>query len=305
MNEPIKKSPPHLPLSKALLWIFVSVLLVTGTSGLALMYYQQIKEKHRQDSAFKIVAIVQTSPENEGLKTVYLAELLELSIDHPKNLYSFNTNEALERILSSPLIKEASIRKIRPGTIHVDYTMRKPIAFLGDYTNTALDREGIPFPVKPFFTPKRLPDIYLGSVDDDTENKCGLVWGEPIKGKRINLAFNILKMIQRHCCDGTASLCQIDVSRAFALSCGQRQIMVTLEERSVKTVENNPILVISTRILRLTPENYPQQLANYLQLRPYLSEQDKKNLNAGSEGSIHLKPTIIDMRLSDLAFITP
>jgi hypothetical protein len=297
--------PANLPLSKAFLWIIVSVLLVSGTSGLGLMYYQHIKERHRQDSAFKIVAIVQTSPESEGLKTVYLSELLGLSVDQPKNLYSFNANEALERVLNSPLIKEATIRKIRPGTIHIDYTMRKPIAFLGDYTNAAIDKDGIPFPVKPFFTPKKLPDIYLGSIDDNIDNSCGLVWGKQIKGKRLDLAFHILKMLQRKCCDGTSSVRQIDVSRAFALSCGQRQIVVTLEERSVKKVENKPVFVVSMRILRLTPENYPQQLANYLQLKPYLNEQDKKSLSAVTEGSIHLKPTIIDMRLSDLAFITP
>jgi hypothetical protein len=297
------KSSPHIPLPKAILWIVLSVLIVSGTSGLALLYYHHIGDKYRQDAAFRIVAIVQTTPEREGLKTVYLAELLELSIDQPKNLYSFNTKEALQKVLRSPLIKEAAIRKISPGTIHIDYTMRKPIAFLGDYSNTALDSEGVPFPVKPFFTPKKLPEIYLGLMEEEIPGDSEFAWGKPIRGKQIDLAFALLNLASLYCCDGMTSLSLIDLSRAFSLSCGQRQIVVGFEEKTVVKSEGKPVIIVSTRILRLSPDNYRQQLANYLMLRPYLEKRENGLLNGSLEGIVQAKPIIVDLRLSDLAFI--
>ena len=88
----------------------------------------------------------------------------------------------------SPLIKKASIKKIPPGTLYIEYQMRVPLAYLGDYTNTALDEEGYLFPFSPFFTPKKLPIIYLGLQQDDAQ------WGMTLKqDQRLQLAFDLLK----------------------------------------------------------------------------------------------------------------
>ena len=250
----------------------LSILLISGTSSIALFVYQHLRQKQRHDAAFTIVAVVQTSPESEGLKTVYLTELLDLSIDHPKNLYEFSITEAEQKILRSPLIKEVKVRKIRPGTIHVDYLLRKPIAFLADYTNTAIDKEGFLFPFKPFFTPKKLPEIYIGGLVDSP-------WGKQLQNAKLQLAFELLELAERTCCDASSSLVRIDLAQLDDPSAGRAQIVMIFEERNF------------THTLRLTPRNYLQELANYRTLRTYMREKQ------------NFKNSIIDLRLSNLAFI--
>lgn len=297
----------RIPLRKALLWIFFSVLIISGSCFVGLLYYQHIRDNRRHDPKYQITALIQTSQDKEGLKTVYLAELLELSIDSPMNLYAFNSKEAREKLLRSAVIKEASISKIRPGIIWVNYTLRKPIAILGDYTNTMIDVEGIPFPIKPIFTPKKLPEIYLGideSIGEEDRDDRKLKWGAPLQGKRINLAFALLNLIMRQCCSDLTHLSYIDVSKAFALSYGQRQIVVILEDRVEKEIEGQPVLCVYPRILRLGTDNYEQQLKNYLVLQSYSRQQDSQFF-CNSPGNIEkAKATIVDLRLQDLAFIT-
>lgn len=301
-------SSPHIPLKKALIAILLSVVIISGSSFLALTYSNHLKENRRNDPKNQIMAVVQTSPDHEGLKTVYLAELLELSIDAPTNLYAFNSKEALKKLLVSPVIKEAKITKISPGTIWVDYSLRKPVAILGDYSNTMIDREGVPFPIKPFFTPKRLPEIFLGRLDEEgaeeVKTEQGLVWGTAINGKRLRLAFTLLDFFNRYCCDTTTRLERIDVSKAFALSYGQRQIVLILEDSCEKKKNGTLVLCIYPRILRLDTDNYEQQLHRYLALSSYLYKKEMPPLDESREVVFHAKAMVIDLRISDLAFIS-
>lgn len=290
-------TPKKLTIKQAFLAISLSIGLISGTSFLILLYYQHVSEKHRQDFSKQIVAIIQSSPEREGLKTGYLAEILDLSIDHPSNLYDFSTFEATKKLLQQPMIKEAKVRKIHPSTIHVDYVLRKAIAYVGDYTNTAIDEEGAFFPFKPFYTPKKLPEIYFGGDEKDT----WIAWGERITGKRKELAFELLELSSQYC-DEWSSVSCIDISNAFAACEGQRQIILILEDRFLRVVDGQTILCIYPRILRLRLENYHEQLGNYCLLRTYLREQDR-NASLPGKGTVQqAKALIVDLRLSDLAF---
>jgi len=288
-----------IPLKKAILAIFFSVLLISGSSFLAFIYYQHLKGKKSRDSTYQIVAVVQTCPHPEGLKTVFLTELLELSIDNPTNLYSFNSKEAQKKLLNCPAIKEASVRKIHPGTIHVDYTLRKPIAFLADFTNTVIDDEGIPFPFKPIFTPKKLPEIYLGM-----QNSGPLQLGKILQEERMVLAIELLDFLMGCCCDELSTLCSVDVSKAFSLSFGQRQIVIVFEDRLERVIEGRHVFCIYPRILRLDPHHFHQQLSNYLVLRNHLRKLETAQLSAFTENNPYMKAIVIDLRLPELAFIS-
>jgi POTRA domain, FtsQ-type len=297
-----------IPLHTALTWIFLSVLAISGSSYLALLYYKHLRELCTRDDKYRIVAIVQTTPNKESLKTTYLAELLDLSIDHPTNLYRFHSKEAKAKLLSSPIIKEATVKKILPGTVYVDYTLREPIAFLGDYTNVVVDAEGYVFPFKPFFTPKKLPEIYLGEtlaeqVEGDSSEEKKWHWEIPLKGKKIELALSLLDFITTTCCDDVSYLCRIDVSHAYALSYGQRQIVVIMEDRMARDEGDRSVFYSYPRILRLNTENYVQQLANYLVLREYLREQEAKKPMDTTSSNIKVNAMIIDLRVPQLAFI--
>lgn len=309
MNDENKNVPSNLwPLKKALLVILSSMCVVLCAFGGVFLYFRHIQEKQRHDSAYQIVAIMQSTAGSEELKTVYFAELIGLSIDQPANLYQFKTREAKEKLLACPVIHEASVKKIFPGTVHINYLLRKPIAFLGDYTNAAIDKEGIVFPFKPFYTPKKLPEIYLGEdfseESDENEHSSEVAWGKRLRGRRIDLAFTVFEYATNHCLDETCSLRSIDVSKAFAPSCGQRQIVLVFEDSAEKVVDGNIVLSIYPRILRLSTENYRQQLANYTVLRNHLRKNESETgLSQGQGPIVNAKATVIDLRLSDLAFI--
>lgn len=303
MKDSRWQSKDKVPFNEALFWILLSTLLVSGTAAIGLLYYQYIKEKQAIDDSYRIVAIMQTVPENEGLKTVYLAELMDLSVDKPINLYRFNTKEACRKLLSSPLIKQARVKKIRPGTIYVDYALRNPIAFLIDYSNTVMDGERYLFPYKPFFTPKRLPEIYLGlPLPIDRSN--GGPWDVPLEGQQVELALSLLNYLQGKFCSDTCQVKRIDVSKAYAPSCGQRQIILTLEDQVERSINGKTTRYLFHRIVRLNTENYLQGLANYAVLQKYLLQQEISKLQPSDKAVVKQPLKILDFRLSQLAFIS-
>lgn len=287
------KNKSTLSFRRSCLWILFSVCMITGGSVLAWLYYKYILHTHASNDAYRIVAVVQTSPEQELLPNAYFAELLNLSTDHPDNLYRFNTNEARKKLLLSPLIKEATVKRIKPGTIYVDYIPRVPVAFLLDLSNTAIDKEGFLFPIKPFFTPKKLPEIYLGM-----QSKA--MWGDCIKEKHSNLALSLMDYVTKHCCTKNRSLRRIDVSRAFDPSYGRREIVIIMEEQLERQTNDKPILFTCDWILRISPnEHFQQALDNYTML----GERIIKEQPIQKDKVVQRLKIVVDLRLPHLAYI--
>lgn len=237
--------------------ILLSILVVSGTSFLGWVYLDSIKEQRKRSDKYVITAIVQSCSNGPALPTLFLAELFELSVDKPTNLYLFNSKEALRKLVECPFIKEASLKKISPGTIYVEYKLRRPVAFVADLVNTAVDSEGAFFPYAPFFPAKDLPQIYLG--DENVQD---------LK----QLALELLHLLEKE----KILFKRIDVSRACAPSCGQREV----------------VIIAGHYILRLAAEDYSQQIANFLAL--------KRHLGAHQD----FRPAVIDLRIQDLAFIS-
>jgi hypothetical protein len=272
----------QLSFPRSCLWILMSTLFISGTGLMIGLYYLHIKERHFHDDQYRIVAIVQKLPQGEALKNVYLAEQLDLTLDQPMNLYQFNLKEAEQKLLASPLIKSVKVKKILPGTLYVDYQMRVPVAYLGDYTNTALDEEGYLFPFRPFFTPKRLPILYLG-----LEQPCQ--WGQCLKEhSALQSALAILQEFHK----GETNqlyIKQLDVSKIQANSYGERQIVLMLEKRSQEW--DAPQAAI---FLRLGVDHYIQDLMNFQVLQKSSFFLERKTLDHA---------LVIDFRLPQLAFL--
>lgn len=293
-----------VPLKKALWIIVLSTFLISGTGALCIMYFNYVKSKRLTNDAYNILAIVQTCSEKEPLKTVYLAELMQLSHDRLCNLYAFNVKEAKENLLKSPLIKEVEVQKILPGTVYVNYASRTPVAYLTDYSNTALDKEGIPIPFKPFFTPKNIPEITLG-LEMDLDASHG-VWGRPIHDRRLELALEVNSYISKRFSGEQIILKKIDVSQAYASSYGQRQLVVVFEEARKNSKARNSKPINQQHMLRLSTENYKQELLNYRVLKKEILSSDKiPAISEGENGLLNplLEPIIIDLRVPRLAFI--
>lgn len=285
-----------IPISRAILWILVSTLLISGSIFMGWLYFLQAREKKLNDDQYRIVALVQSNKEPDALKTAYLAQLLFLSIDRPINLYRFDAKMGARILLQCPLVKKAVIKKIPPGTLYVDYEMRKPLALIGDFANGAIDEEGHLFPFQPFFTPKRVSTIYLGLSANSLLGSAK--WGSCLSDlPSLQLAFSILRKLEFAPLEGF-QLKWIDVSEAFADSFGRRQIVLVLEEESGRQ------RMASMIYLRLNPDLVEQNLANFRTLSDSLKEEGPSEKNASLlKGDPKDRSLVIDFRIPHLAFI--
>lgn len=253
--------------------------------------------KHRNErlksEKYRITGIIQTGPEKEALKTAYLAELLGLSSDRPTHLYALNMKKAEAKLLASPLIANAKIKRLPPSTLYIDYEVRKPVAWIADFKNMAIDREGYLFPVAPFFSPKHLPEIYLG-LPAFTD------WR--VKGPSFELALEMIQFLETTPWKEGLRIKRIDVSNAFAPSLGQREIVLFTEEEISLRQEADEIVCTFPKILRIAPKDYNQQLGNFFALRRTMMEDYRRQIASLKVGG-RFAPRIVDLRIPQLAFV--
>ncbi len=290
-----------IPLFKSLIIILASCLCTASLAYFSWSFVHDVKQKRDQDVRFNIIAIAQKCTKGQPLKTAYFAEWLNLSVDMPANLYKFDLPDAKKRLQASPLIASGNLKKIAPNTLFIEYETREPVAFLDDFTNTAIDIYGFIFPFKPFFTPKKLPKIYLGLSNYENSNANELAgWGKSLTGYRFETALKVYRLLMQYKSgSGRTEIIKIDTSKAFDLSYGQREIVVVLHDYVTKDSNGITGSVRYPRMLRLSTEHYVQQLANYFMLKnKFLNESGQIPENA-SEASLR----IIDLRVSDLAFV--
>lgn len=265
--------------------------LTLGLSGIS--FWKKYRKEKQESSQYQIRAIIQTGPEKEALKTTYLAELLGLSADSPQQLYLFNLKKAESLLLSSPLIANAKLSRMAPSTLYIDYEVRKPVAWLSDFKNIAIDAEGHLFPVAPFLSPKRLPEIYLGISSLEK-------W--QIDTPAYHLAMKILQFLETVPWTEGLIIQRIDVSNAFAPSLGLREVVLITEEEVSIQKEKGELVCIFPKILRLAPKDYEEQLTHFFNLRRTMAEDYKKQLMSLQTGG-KFAPRIIDLRIPHLAFV--
>lgn len=82
--------------------------------------------------------MIQSGP----LECALLAEVLGLCVDQS---YPINLQEARQKLLDTYTIEEAQVSKAGPHLLSIDYRLRKPLAIVGDFTNTAIDETGLFF----------------------------------------------------------------------------------------------------------------------------------------------------------------
>lgn len=286
MSDDLKISP-----LKACGWIFLSLILISGSFSVGILYYRSHQKARFHDQSYNITALVQSCKGAEPLKTACVAEILQLSADVPVNLYAFDVVKAQSKILGFSIIKKAVVKKIPPNMLYVEYSLRVPIAYVSDYNNAFIDAEGVLAPFNPYYTPKNIPSIYFGFEKD-------LAWGEKVEEEKLQLALKVLKILQKTYVSEEISVESVDVSHAFSSNYGAREFTVTLSKKIDCFVGSEKTQKQQSRILRLTAENYLQQLANYQSLSFYI-DKDAELCKEGKASFV-----VIDMRVSKTAFIS-
>jgi hypothetical protein len=275
----------EIPLNRSLLLIFFLTLLISGSAALALFYQQQLAVTRSRSPDYQLRILAQTSSRKESLPSVYLEELLGLSQDRPLSLYQLDTKEAERRLLASPLIASARVRHIPPHTLHVDYDVRDPVAYLADMSEVALDAQGIAIPVQPFTTPKKLPELYLGELEPSS-----IHWGQTVGSSRLDEALALLKLLTEQQSIPGALVRRIDMADAW-LPWGRGQVLVLLEDE-VTVSTGAPHRV--QQWLRFNPHSIQSGWDNYRKMRPKLMEQMSKEPSTA--------PILVDLRLPTLAY---
>ncbi len=291
-------------LRKGLFFLFGStgctLLLSLGIYCLWLQHKQSGREE-----GSRIVSITQTGPEKNALKTAYLAELLSLSSDQPTFLKFFDCEAAEKKLLLSPLIKSASVKKNHPNGLYIDYEIRKPIALLSDYQNVAIDEEGYLFPFAPYFTPKEIPEMYLGlppfGASEDSMGRSGGGWLAPLENRYFRLALDCVRLVHDIPWKEGFQVKRIDFSNAFAVSLGSREIVLFTEEEMRISIEGKEICSVFPKILRLSPKDFEKQLHQFFLLRRSMAEDYVKQLSVHSPA--RFAPRIVDLRIPQLAFV--
>lgn len=297
-----QKRTPLVPLVRAVAWIVGSALVVAVSGHLFIEHTIRKKRALLRDPKYRIAHIIQTGPQKEVLSSLCLAEIMGLSSDYPLPISAFNTEQAEKRLRSCPVIEKARVEVEKPSTVYVDYLTRHPVAWLYDYVNIGLDEKGFCFPVTPFFSPKNLPEIYLGLFAHHPF-PVPLVWNEPLQEERLKLALSILRLFSTQDFCNLFTLLRIDVSSAYAESCGQRQIVLTIAETCRKKVGDKELLISQPLYLRLSVKNISQELGNYLSLRKQLWDTIDLAQVAIKDQEAVLPARVIDLRIEGLAFI--
>lgn len=274
-------------LKQSMTIIFGSVLLVCLVV-FGVIFFQHVRsEKRSRDERYTVVAIEQRCRSKDALNGIYLAELLELSVDKPLNFYLFQTKEAEKKLLACPAVKKAQVKVFKPGVVFVDYELRAPVAIVADYKNMGIDNEQNPFPLTPYFTQKNIPQLHLG---------VPVQWGVPVEGREIALALEIVELSKSGLFPSSYALCMVDVKSSFKSSATQ-EVVVLLEQK----LGQESKLHVQSYLLRMLRRNYKESLRNFFALQETFQKLQPAVLTAGR--CIKMPVQVIDFRVSQLALV--
>lgn len=206
----------------------------------------------------------------------FLAEALELSQDKPLPWDLFNTKQAERKLEKYPFFKRVNVRKIEPNAALVDYVLRTPLAKVADFSNRALDEEGVVFPLEPFYSPKKLPSIRFGRAVSQEETKE---------------AFALMRSIKEVA--GAPRILLIDLADKKNPALGKQKIVVVVEEQLFRDnkIKKQPVL------LELSAVDPLEGIERWKALRSLIIKEDNYKDN------IKMKGVIVDLRQPGLAYL--
>lgn len=274
----MKNRKAILPISLCIIFISFICLVISGYHLLHTYWTVQ----SAQGSI--ISTIVQSSPEKNTLQTDFFAELLSLSQDSSVLSKKFDLAKANKLVKSFPIMKECSIHLDR-DTLYIDYELRQPVAYLGNFYNVGIDKEGFLFPVSPFFSVKRLPLIY---IHDSELPDSATLWGHQITSESMTTALDIITHTLKVGFQEKFLVRQIDVSSLSSDTYAKREIILIVE---LMGSHASKYLPVHSHILRLNPKKPLRGIDQYLILKKELVSTDL------------ISKRIFDLRLPGLAFI--
>ena len=127
----------------------------------ALWWHSRQQQRRQGDERFTLKRLASRSMTPDRLPLSVIEELLEVNASGPSSVFAIQPEAARRRLLACPAIEQASVWRLLPSTIGVEYALRTPAASLAGLKNIGVDRCGTVFSLFPFYAPKRLPALVL------------------------------------------------------------------------------------------------------------------------------------------------
>jgi hypothetical protein len=218
--------------------VIVSILCIAGACSFFLQFSQ------KKDNNSQIVKLVLKQRGEDSLPLPLFAEMLSLSCDHSLSYSDFNIQNSEEALRLIGIFKKIKLRKYKPETVVVEYELYRPSYIWGEYTNTLINDQGLLMPYFPYFTPKKLPTLYLDS-------------------ERSQTYFEYLQKLHAFVSKGNIEM--VDLRGMNAISKAKRQVILQLNQEG------------EVHILRLDPVFIEEQFSNYFTLLPYFKKTKQRS----------------------------
>jgi hypothetical protein len=137
-----------------LFWKRASLFLILGVMSLIGIYGLKMLIQSKKEVPYRVLIAVAKG--NEILDTPLLCEIL--GVNAQQNL-SFE--QMRHRAYNYGIFTSLFLSSRSGGKLYCRYTLREPIYQLGNRAHTYMDLEGNSFPSAPFYSPKKLPRLYL------------------------------------------------------------------------------------------------------------------------------------------------
>jgi len=144
-------------LTHTLMWIALFSISCWLLIWCAWKYHQKQQAQRIQDDQWRIQYLTARNVTPDRLPVAVLSTLLGIS--EKDSLFSVDSKELCARLYRCSAIKEAKVWRWFPGSIGVEYALRRPVARLLGVLNIGVDRFGSIFFLFPFYSLKRLPKI--------------------------------------------------------------------------------------------------------------------------------------------------
>jgi hypothetical protein len=148
-----------------ILFILASLCVISLPSYLFLFGKKETK-------AIALKTLVQKTSFSSPISPRFFSDYLHLC---PKGksleISKLDEKKIEKKLREFPIFQKVQAHISSRGELEVAYDLKKPHFLLLDFSNLAIDPNGYVFPLKPFFSPKKLTQVYLGISQVDWNHK--------------------------------------------------------------------------------------------------------------------------------------
>lgn len=223
----------------------------------------------KTQTSTRLTTLIQKTPTIQTLSPRFFSNYLGLNpCGKNIDIRKLDITKINKKLKQFPIFKNIHAEFTKDKELLLSYHLRNPCYLLKDYSNCAIDEEGYVIPLNPYYSPKKLPYLYIGIAE--------LSWSQSY---HIDLAHQVVDFFINHKID-QLSIAMIDLSRMRSNIKSHHEVIVTVE------------FLDKVHYLRLNPANIEKALTRYVSLFKETELRDKILGNAVFDARIQKFSTL-------------